>query len=72
MSEQKDLLLGGGLLSLAGAKVMHTHFVTPPSIYGTDKASVDFKTVLLNSRTCVLSHCLIKEESPNLQLNSGS
>ena len=34
MSEQKDLLLGGGLLSLAGAKVMHTHFVTPPSIYG--------------------------------------
>ena len=43
-----------------------------PTLLYTAKPSVDFKSGLQNSRACVLSHCLTKEESPNLQLNSGS
>ena len=38
----------------------------------TAKPSVDFKSGLLNSRPCTLTHRLIKAESPNLQLNYSS
>ena len=42
------------------------------NMVGTATPSVDLKSGLLNSRACVLSHCLIISVSPNLQLNSGS
>ena len=38
----------------------------------TAKPIVDFKSGLLNSRACALSHCLNKAETPNLQLNYSS
>ena len=38
----------------------------------TAKPSVNLKSGLLDSSACVLSHCLIKAESSNLQLNSDS
>ena len=41
-------------------------------ICSTAKSRFDFKSKIMNSRASVLSHCVIAEESPNLQLNSGS
>ena len=42
------------------------------ALHGTAKPSVENKSGLLNNMACSLSHHLIKAESPNLQLTSGS